>query len=121
MCFWGGRNYWVSLVTSSMAALSGAFGSIIRYSITVSEIDRAPLLRAARMISSSSASVTIDESAAVEKINLSYVSRVLRLTLLAPEMVEAILNGRQPKEVTLPALLEPLPVEWMQQTGCRLR
>jgi hypothetical protein len=36
-------------------------------------------------------------------------------------MVEAILDGRQPKGMTLPALLEPFPVEWMQQTGCRLR
>jgi hypothetical protein len=73
-----------------------------------------------RMISSSSVSVTIDESAAVEKINPSYVSRVLRLTLLAPEMVEAILDGRQPEGVTLPGLLEPFPVEWIKQTGCQL-
>ena len=36
-------------------------------------------------------------------------------------MVEAILNGRQPKEVTLPALLEPFLVEWMQRTGCPLQ
>ncbi len=39
---------------------------------------------------------TIDELAAAEKINSSYVSRVLRLTLLAPGLVEAILDGRQP-------------------------
>jgi len=103
-----------------MAALSGAFGSIIRYSITVWEIGRAPLLRAVRMISSSSVSVTIDESAAVEKINPSYVSRVLRLTLLAPGMVEAILDGRQPEGVTLPGMFEPFPIEWIQQTGCPL-
>jgi len=63
---------------------------------------------------------TINELAAAEKINPSYVSRVLRLTLLAPEMVEAILDGRQPKGVTLPGLLEPFPVEWIQQTGCPL-
>ena len=60
---------------------------------------------------------TIKDLAAAEKINPSYVSRVLRLTLLAPEMVEAILDGRQPKGVTLPGLLEPFPVEWIQQTG----
>jgi hypothetical protein len=39
---------------------------------------------------------TIDELAAAEKINSSYVSRLLRLTLLAPDIVEAILDGRQP-------------------------
>jgi hypothetical protein len=39
---------------------------------------------------------TIAEIAAAEKINESYDERVLRLTLLAPEVVEAILNGRQP-------------------------
>jgi hypothetical protein len=55
---------------------------------------------------------TINELAAAEKINSSYVSRVLRLTLLAPDIVEAILDGRQPEGTTLPALMQPLPVEW---------
>jgi hypothetical protein len=58
---------------------------------------------------------TIDELAAAEKINSSYVSRLLRLTLLAPDIVEAILNGRQPEGMTLPELLEPFPVEWERQ------
>ena len=40
---------------------------------------------------------TIGEIAAPEKINESFVSRLLRLTLLAPVIVEAILNGRQPE------------------------
>jgi hypothetical protein len=40
---------------------------------------------------------------------------VLRLTLLAPDIVEAILDGRQPDGVTLPALMEPFPVEWDDQ------
>jgi hypothetical protein len=40
---------------------------------------------------------TIAEIAAAEKINESYVGRVLRLTLLAPEIVEGILDGRQPR------------------------
>ena len=61
---------------------------------------------------------TINELAAAEKINPSYVSRVLRLTLLAPKMVEAILDGRQPEGVTLPGLLEGVPVEWIQQAAC---
>ena len=48
---------------------------------------------------------TAREIAANEKINSSYVSRVLRLTLLAPEIVDAILDGRQPVQVTVPVLM----------------
>ncbi|MGK7864885.1 hypothetical protein [Falsiroseomonas sp. E2-1-a4] len=58
---------------------------------------------------------TIDELAAAEKINSSYVSRLLRLTLLSPDIVESILDGRQPAGMTLPALMEPFPVEWERQ------
>ncbi|MCA3586394.1 MAG: hypothetical protein IOD03_22370 [Methylocystis sp.] len=63
----------------------------------------------------SGAFATIQELAAAEKINPSYVSRMLRLTLLAPEMVETILDGRQPEGLTLPALLEGVPVGWGEQ------
>ena len=55
---------------------------------------------------------TVGEIAVREKINKSYVSRVLRLTLLAPEIVEAILDGRHPEGVTLQGLLEPFAIEW---------
>ena len=55
---------------------------------------------------------TLNELAAAEKINPSYVSRLLRLTLLAPDIIEAILDGRQPEGMTLPALMEPFPVGW---------
>jgi hypothetical protein len=41
--------------------------------------------------------------------------RVLRLTLLTPDIVEAVLNGRQPAQVTLAGLTEPFPVEWDSQ------
>ena len=41
--------------------------------------------------------------------------RVLWLTLLAPDIVEAILDGRQPDGMTLPRLMEPFEVEWDQQ------
>ena len=58
---------------------------------------------------------TIDELAAAEKINPSYVSRLLRLTLLAPDIVEAILDGSHPERMTLPGLMEPFPVEWERQ------
>jgi hypothetical protein len=60
---------------------------------------------------------TIDELAAAEKINSSYVSRLLRLTLLAPDIVEAVLDGRQEDEVTLPRLLEGVAVVWGRQEG----
>ena len=53
--------------------------------------------------------------AAAEKINASYLCRVLRLTLLAPDVVEAILDGRQPEGITLPALMEGVAVEWSLQ------
>jgi len=58
---------------------------------------------------------TITEIAAAEKINQSYVCRILRLTLLAPDIVEAILNGRQPPRMQLDDLLRPHPVEWPAQ------
>ena len=45
----------------------------------------------------------------------SYVSRVLRLRLLAPEIVEAILDGRQPAGLQLDDLLEPFPLHWEEQ------
>ncbi len=55
---------------------------------------------------------TITELAAAEKINVSYVARMLRLTLLAPDLVEAILDGRQPEGMTLPGLVAGVAVEW---------
>jgi hypothetical protein len=58
---------------------------------------------------------TIAEIAAAEKINESYVSRVLRLTLLAPDIVEVIVNGRQPAGLQLEDLLRRFPVGWKDQ------
>ena len=58
---------------------------------------------------------TIDEIAKAEKINPSYVSRVLRMTLLSPAIVEAILDGRQETDLTLARVMEPFPVEWEGQ------
>ncbi|PHQ96348.1 MAG: hypothetical protein COB39_12240 [Marinosulfonomonas sp.] len=58
---------------------------------------------------------TITELAKHENLALTYMTRVLRLSLLAPDIVEMILAGRQPPEMTLAALLEPLPVEWEGQ------
>jgi hypothetical protein len=58
---------------------------------------------------------SIAELADAEKLNRSYVGRVLRLTLLAPDIVEAILDGRQSEAVTLKTLLGPFPGEWEHQ------
>ena len=57
----------------------------------------------------------IAELAEREGIAPSYMTRVLRLTLLAPNIVEAILDGKQGPEVTLANVLEPFPVEWERQ------
>lgn len=62
---------------------------------------------------------TIAELAEREGIAPSYMTRVLRLTLLAPDIVEAILDGRQGAEVTLVRVLEAFPVEWKAQRPSR--
>ena len=58
---------------------------------------------------------TIAELAEREGIAPSYMTRVLRLTLLAPDIVEAILDGRQGHAVTLARLMEPFPISWIEQ------
>jgi hypothetical protein len=58
---------------------------------------------------------TIAEIAAAEKINEAYVGRVLRLTLLAPDIVEAVLDGRQSAGLRLECLLRRFPVAWRDQ------
>ncbi len=59
---------------------------------------------------------TIEEIAEAESINPSYVSRVLRMTLLAPDIVEAILAGKQPEGLTMALAMRPFPVEWERQS-----
>jgi hypothetical protein len=58
---------------------------------------------------------SMTELAEAEKVNRSYVCRVLRLTLLAPDIVEAILDGGQGSKVTLARVLEPFPMKWEKQ------
>jgi hypothetical protein len=58
---------------------------------------------------------TLTELAQREKIAPSYMTRVLRLALLAPDLVEAILEGRQGAGVTLARLMEPISAEWDEQ------
>ena len=60
---------------------------------------------------------TITELSEAEKINHSYRSRVLRLTLLAPDIVDMILNGNQ--SLTLKDVMCPFPLAWDQQSDLR--
>lgn len=53
--------------------------------------------------------------ASAERIERGYLGSLLRLILLAPGVVEAILDGRQPEDVTIPRLLEPFPLNWLAQ------
>ena len=58
---------------------------------------------------------TVAEIAAAERVNDSYVSRILRLTLLAPDTVEAVVDGRQQNTFSLAEAMLPFSVEWSSQ------
>jgi hypothetical protein len=58
------------------------------------------------------------ELALAEKVNPSYIARVIRLSLLAPDIVDALLDGRQPRALQLPILLKPFPEDWGRQREC---
>ncbi len=58
---------------------------------------------------------SIAELAAAERINPSYLARVLRLTLLAPEIVQSVLDGRSEETITLERVLRPFSLNWEQQ------
>jgi len=59
--------------------------------------------------------VSVTEISEAENINKSYVSRILRLALLAPDLVEAILSGRTDHALMLERLEGPLPASWEEQ------
>ena len=58
---------------------------------------------------------TVRDLAKAETIDEVYLGRVLRLTLLAPKIVEAILEGKHPATLELDDLLKQFPIEWEQQ------
>jgi len=58
---------------------------------------------------------TLDDLAKAERVGQSHVSRILRLTQLAPDIVEAILEGRQPERMRLEELMQGFPDEWATQ------
>ncbi|MGV7229606.1 MAG: recombinase family protein [Nitrospirales bacterium] len=58
---------------------------------------------------------TIKALAQRERLARSYVMRVLRLSFLAPDLIDAILNGWQPQGLTLEPFRRPIPLEWAAQ------
>jgi hypothetical protein len=58
---------------------------------------------------------SIETLAAKENVDPSYISRLLRLNFLAPDIKLAILQGNQPKMLNLKALMEPFSDEWEEQ------
>jgi hypothetical protein len=56
---------------------------------------------------------SVRELAEAERVSVSYTSRILRLTLLAPEMVERTLDGCP--AIQLAELMQPFPVAWERQ------
>lgn len=55
-----------------------------------------------------------EEMGEAERLDRGYMGRLVQLTLLAPEILEAVLNGRQFEHLDLPSLMMPLPVNWEQ-------
>ena len=58
---------------------------------------------------------SIKALARAEGVHHAYVGKLLRLTLLAPDLVETVLDGRLPKGVKLEDLMRPLPADWEGQ------
>lgn len=58
---------------------------------------------------------SIKSIAEEESLNERYVGRILRLAFLAPDIVEAILDGRQPADLDLDRLLKGVPIAWADQ------
>ncbi|WP_366942790.1 hypothetical protein [uncultured Paracoccus sp.] len=58
---------------------------------------------------------SISELAEREGIAFTYMARLMRLSLLAPEIVDAIMEGRQPEIVTLANMMDPFPLDWKEQ------
>lgn len=56
--------------------------------------------------------------AAAERISPTYISRLLRLTLLSPLVVEAVLDGRYAEVISWVWASQPIPEVWEKQTSC---
>ena len=60
---------------------------------------------------------SMTDLAAQERVSDAYVCRLLPLTCLAPQIVEAILDGRQPRTLKLADLIRDIPLGWRKQNG----
>ena len=58
---------------------------------------------------------SISELAEREGIAFTYMARLMRMSLLAPEIVDAIMDGHQPEGIGLANLMEPFPLDWSEQ------
>ena len=58
---------------------------------------------------------SVTEMAAAEMIDRGYLGRLLQLTLIAPSIIEMMLDGRRQANPTLPRLLGPIPMRWAEQ------
>ena len=60
--------------------------------------------------------VRIKGAAQIEQMDRSYMGKIIRLTCLAPDIVESILAGLQPRDLTLKDLIcNTIPVDWNEQ------
>jgi hypothetical protein len=96
------------MVVDDGSAPANVDSSLVRLLVRAHAI-RARLLR--------EPSMPLREIAAVEGISSSYVTRLLRLAFLAPDIVTAILNGRHPPQLTANRLMDDtrLPLDWTAQ------
>jgi len=49
------------------------------------------------------------------EVDGSYVTRILKLTTMAPDIVEAIINGEEPDGLSLAKLIQSFPTQWSEQ------
>jgi hypothetical protein len=59
--------------------------------------------------------LSISELARNLEVDGSYMTRILKLTTLAPDIVEAIINGEEPDGLSLAKLIRAFPEEWSEQ------
>ena len=58
---------------------------------------------------------SIIELATAIGVDRSYMSRLLKFTLLAPDIVEAIIDGREPSGFAISKLISSIPDDWDEQ------
>ena len=58
---------------------------------------------------------SISELAEKEGIAFTYMARLMRLSLLSPKLVDAVMEGHQPANITLANLMDPFPADWKEQ------